>query len=150
MDLSPDTPDAVGAKSGGELLCRAAQKLLACESRTQLLADLTVLLIALFLKCGDGALHVCEALGDRCECLQNFVFGVLISAKIVVLALHHLELGFERYGVIRPSGVSPPGDEPANQETETHAKREANQYCDDCFVHVPSLPVTPDPHTNLH
>jgi hypothetical protein len=50
----------------------------------------------------------------------------LAPAKIVVLALHHLELGFERNGVIRPSHGFPPGDKPADEETQANAKGKAN------------------------
>jgi hypothetical protein len=66
------------------------------------------------------------------------------------LTLHHVQLSFERNGVIGPSGGLSPGDKPANEETEANAKGKANQDSSNCFVHVHSLPVTSDPHENLH
>jgi hypothetical protein len=82
--------------------------------------------------------------------LENLVLGLLVPAKIVVLALHHLELSFERNGVIGPSAGFPRGDKPADEKAQANAKGEANQDSSNCFVHVHSLPVTSDPHENLH
>jgi hypothetical protein len=42
------------------------------------------------------------------------------------LALHHLELGFERNGVIGPSDGFPPSDKPADEKAQANAKGEAN------------------------
>jgi hypothetical protein len=58
--------------------------------------------------------------------LENLVLGLLVPAKIVVLALHHLELGFERNGVIGPSDGFPPSDKPADEKAQANAKGEAN------------------------
>jgi hypothetical protein len=64
--------------------------------------------------------------------------------------LHHVELGFERNGVIRTSDLVSSGNEPTDKETETCAQGEADQERDNRFVHVHSLPVTSDAHENLH